>query len=180
MRDRFEHDGSGRNPRAVPNLDIAEDLRASADQHAVANFRVPVARLLARAAEGHFLQDRDVILDQRSLAHDEPRGMIKKNSTSDAHGRIDIGLKHRRRAALEIISKILTPSAPEPKSQSMRLNRVKTLKVKHRFKKAVGRGVAINRRHDVGTECLANRRVSFKRVGVSSPDHLRGDLWTVE
>ena len=62
----------------------------------------------------------------------------------------------------------------------MRLNCVKTLKVKHRFEKAVGRGVAINRRHDVGTECVANRRVSFERVGVSSPDHLRGDLWTVE
>src|SRR5207247_9335543 len=140
--------------------------------HAVTNFPVPITRLLARAAEGPFLQDRDVILDQRSLAHDEPRGMIKKNSASDAHGRIDIGLKHRRRAALEIISKILTPSAPQPKSQSMRLNCVKTLKVKHRFEKAVGRGVAINRRHDAGTECIANPRVSFERAGVARLDHL--------
>src|SRR5947199_9836225 len=104
MRDRFEHDGSGRNPRAVTNLDIAEDLRARADQHAVANFRVPIARLLARAAEGHVLQDLDVILDKRSLADDETRGMIKKNSEPDAHVRIDIRQKHRLRAAMDIIS----------------------------------------------------------------------------
>src|SRR5215470_9168318 len=106
--------------------------------------------------------------------------MIKENSASDAHSRMDIGLKYRRGSALEIISKILTSSAPQPMSQPMRLNRVKAFKVKYRFEKAVGRGIAVNRRHDVDTKRLADRGVRFERIGVSLPDHLRGDLWTVE
>src|SRR5262249_11912129 len=124
MRDRFEHNRSGRNARAVTNLDITEDLGASADQYPAADFRVAIACLLTRAAKGHVLQDRRVILNHRGLAHDQPGGMIKENSASDAHGRMDIGLKRRRASALEIISKILTPSAPQPMRQPMRLDRV--------------------------------------------------------
>src|SRR5262249_50614916 len=127
--DRFEHDRSGRNARTVTNLDIAEDLRTSTDQYPAANFRVAIACLLTRATEGHVLQDRGVILDHCGLAHDQPGGMIKENSASDAHGRMDIGLKRRRGSALEIIGKILTPSAPQPMRQPMRLDRVKTFEV---------------------------------------------------
>ena len=47
----------------MADLDIAEDFRARADQHAVTDFRVAVAGLLAGAAERHALQDRDVVLD---------------------------------------------------------------------------------------------------------------------
>src|ERR1700746_931569 len=124
MRDRFEHDRSCLNARAVTHLYITSVLGASADQSPAADFRVAIARLLTRSAEGHVLQDRGVILNHRGLAHDQPGGMIKENSASDAHGRMDIGLKRRRGSALEIISKILTPSAPQPMRQPMRLNRV--------------------------------------------------------
>ena len=63
----------------MTDLDIAEDLGARADQHAVADLRMPVAALLAGAAERHVLQHRHVVLDRppssrpRGRSHDRGR-----------------------------------------------------------------------------------------------------------
>ena len=88
---------SGGDPRAMSDLDIAEDLGAGADQYAAANLGMAIARLLAGAAERHLLQDRHVVLDDRGLADHEAGGMVEENAAPDAHGRMDVGLEHGRR-----------------------------------------------------------------------------------
>src|SRR5438067_8408133 len=98
--------------------------------------------------------------------------MIEEDPASDADSRVDVGLEDRRRAALQIVSKILATFIPQPVSKPVRLNCVKALEVKHRLEKAVGGGIAINGRDDVGTERLAHRRLGLERVGVGLTDHL--------
>jgi len=96
----------------MTDLDIAEYLGAGTDQHPAADFRMTISRFLAGTAERHLLQDRHVVLDHRGLADHEAGGVIEEDTTSDAHGRIDIGLEHRRRLALQIISEVLATPAP--------------------------------------------------------------------
>src|SRR5678815_4820752 len=58
VRHGLDHDGARRDARAMADLDIAEDLGAGADQHAVADLRMAVLVLLAGAAERDAMQDR--------------------------------------------------------------------------------------------------------------------------
>src|SRR5207248_8232245 len=107
VRYGFEHHGSGSDARTVTDFDVAEDLGAGADQDAAADFRVAITGLFAGSTERNLLQHRHVILDHCSLADDQSSGMIEEDPASDADSRVDVGLEDRRRAALQIVSKIL-------------------------------------------------------------------------
>ena len=87
VRHRLQHDRAGRDPGAMADLDVAEDFRARADQHAVADLGMAVAGLLAGAAERHALQDRDVVLDHRRLADHEAGRVVEEDALADARGR---------------------------------------------------------------------------------------------
>src|SRR5262249_39614750 len=130
VRHRLENDRSGCDARTVADFDIAEDFGAGADQYAMADFRMAIARLLAGSAERPRLQNRQVVLDQGGLAADQTGGMIEEDAPPDAHGRVDVGLEHRRRTALQIIGKILAAPAPQPMREAVRLDRVEALEVK--------------------------------------------------
>src|SRR5690606_17846569 len=103
---RLEHDGARRNARAGADLDIAKDLGAGADQHAVADLRMPVGALLAGTAECHAVQDRDIVADDGSLADDEPRRMIEEDAFADPGRRVDIRLENAGGPALQIQGKV--------------------------------------------------------------------------
>ena len=64
--------------------------------------------------------------------------------------------------------------------KAVRLNRVESLEVKHGFEKAVGCGVAVDRRDDVSAEGRADRRLGLERVDIGLPDHLGRHLGTIE
>ena len=49
-------------------------------RHAAPDLRMPVAGLLAGAAERDVLQDRDVVLDHRRLADDEAGGVVDEDA----------------------------------------------------------------------------------------------------
>ena len=53
----MQDDTARRDLSVAADLDIAEHFCPSAQQHTVAHFRVPVAALLAGAAERHLMQD---------------------------------------------------------------------------------------------------------------------------
>ena len=57
-----------------------------ADQHAMADFWMAVAALLAGAAQRHAVQDRDVVLDHRCRADHEAGGVIEENALADPRG----------------------------------------------------------------------------------------------
>src|SRR3954471_6903514 len=103
MRHRLHHHGADSDAGAMTDFDIAENFCASPDQYASANLRMAVFVLLARAAERHAVQNRNVILDDCGLAADEAGGVIEKDSAPDPRRWIDVGLKYRRRPALQIV-----------------------------------------------------------------------------
>ena len=112
VRHRLDDDRAGGDASAMPDLDIAEDFGASADHDAIADFRMPVARLFAGAAKRHIVQHGDVVIDHCRLADDQPGGMVQENPPPDLGRRMNIALKYRRRTALQIEREIVPPLAP--------------------------------------------------------------------
>ena len=164
----------------MADLDIADDLGARADQHAVGDLRMAVAVFLAGAAERHVMQHRDVVADHRGLADHEAGGVIEEDAAADLRRRMDVALEHRRRAALQVIREVLAALAPEPVRKPMRLNGVEAFVVEHRLDEAVGRRIAVEGRDDVGAERLADLRLVFQRVGIGLPDQLGRHVGMVE
>src|SRR6185503_163671 len=110
--------------------DVAENFRARPDQHAAPDLRMTVLILLAGAAQRDAVQNRNIVVDHGGLAADEAGRVVEEDAAADFGGGIDVGLKHRRRAALQIISEVLAALLIEPVRQPMGLQRVKTLEVK--------------------------------------------------
>jgi hypothetical protein len=57
------------------------------------------------------LQDRHVVLHQGGRA-DEEAGGIEEDAAAEARGRVDIGLEHLGRAALQVEGEILVAGMP--------------------------------------------------------------------
>ena len=83
VRHGVQHHRAGGDACAIADFDVAENLGASADQHAVADLGVAIARILAGAAERHVLQHRDVVLDDGRRADDEAGGVIEEDALAD-------------------------------------------------------------------------------------------------
>src|SRR5450759_1288528 len=111
----------------MADLDIAENFRASPDQYAAADLGVAVLIFLAGPAQRDTVQDRDVVFDHSGLADDEAGGVIEEDTAADPGCGIDVGLEHRRRAALQIVGKILAAFLIEPVRQTMRLQGMEAL-----------------------------------------------------
>src|SRR5262249_24066889 len=152
----FHHHRACGDARAMANLDIAENLGARSDHHAVANLRMAILVLLAGAAERDAMQDRDVVLDDGSLAADEAGGMVEEDASPDAGGRVDVGLEYRGRTALQIKGKVLAALAVEPVREAMGLQRVKALEVEQGIDEARRCRVAVIDGDEVGAECVAD------------------------
>jgi len=69
-RNRLEDDRARRDLRAFADRDVAKDLRPRANQNPVADLRMAISELLASAAEGDVLENRDVVADDRCEADD--------------------------------------------------------------------------------------------------------------
>src|SRR6266567_565669 len=98
--------------RAVADLDIADDLCARAEHDAAPNLGMAVAPILAGAPERDIVENRNIVLDHRGLPDHQAGGVIEEDATADRRRRMDVGLKHRRGAALQIIGKILATLLP--------------------------------------------------------------------
>jgi hypothetical protein len=157
----------------MADLDVAEDLGARADEHAAADLRVPVAPLLARAAERHVLEHGDVVLDHGGGAHHEARGVVEEDAPSDSRRRVDVGLEHLRRAALEVESVVLPPRGPQAVGEAVGLDGVEALEVEHRLHEPGAGGVSVGDGEDVGPDRLADGRVRGQRLVEGLDDELR-------
>src|SRR5690606_11732690 len=129
--------------RAMTDFDIAEDLGAGPDQHAIANLGVAVTAGLAGSAERDAMQDRDVVLDHRRLADDETGGVVEEDALADARRRVDVGWEHGGGPALQVKREILAAVIPEPMRPAVCLDGVKTLEVENRQDEAVAGRVAV-------------------------------------
>src|ERR1044071_512123 len=100
VRNRFQHHRAGRHAGTTTDLDVAQDLGAGADQHALANLGMAIAVFLAGAAQSDILEHRHVVLDHRGLSDHQPCGVVEENAAADPGGRMDVALEHGRRPAL--------------------------------------------------------------------------------
>ena len=90
--------------------------------------------------------------------------MVEEDAAADARGGIDVGLEHRRGAALEVIGKILAALQPEPVREAMGLDRVKALEVEQGIDEARGRGIAVVDGDEIGAEGVAEIGIVAQRL----------------
>src|SRR5438093_5765585 len=82
--------------RACPDLRVLADrhvtdyLRARADHNVGVQGRVPLGPPGARPAQGHPLEEVDVVLDDRGLTDYDPHPMVDEEPFSDACPRVDL------------------------------------------------------------------------------------------
>ena len=158
---RLEHDAAGGDFAEGADFDIAEDLGARADHHAVADLRVAVAGLLAGAAERDVLQDRHFILDDRCFADDDARTVVEHDGRADPRRRMDIRAKDQRNEIGEPTGDLRTAGDPERMGDAMRLQRMKALEIEKRVQKcragrialAHGDEIGLDLPHDIAIKC---------------------------
>src|SRR5438445_9614749 len=136
--------------------------------------------LLAGTAKRDAVQDRDIIVDHGGLAAHKTGGMIEKDAAADLGGGIDVGLEHRRRAALQIEREILAALMVEPVRQTMGLDGMKTLEVEQGIDEARDRGIAIVDRDQIGAEGVAEIRVVAQRLVIGLADQIARQRRMVE
>src|SRR5215469_11675204 len=95
-RHRLEHHRAGSDACTLAHLDVAENLRAGANEHAATDFGMAVAVLLSGTAKSHVLKYGYAVLDDRGFADHESGGVVEENAAADARRGIDVGLEHRR------------------------------------------------------------------------------------
>ena len=176
----MEHHGAGCDPRAMTHLDIAEDLGSGADEHAVADLGMTVAALLAGAAERHVLEHRHVVLDHRGRADNETCCVVEEDAATDPGRRMNIGLEHLRRPALEIEREILPVLAPQPMREPVGLDGVEAFEVQQRLERPGAGGIAVHDRADIGAESFAERRIVRESLVKGLLDDVGGKRRVIE
>ena len=85
---------------------------------------------------------------------------------------IDVGLEHRRGAALQVIGKILAALLVQPVRQPMGFDGVKTLEVEQGIDEARGRGIAVIDRDQIGAERVAEIGLVAQRFVIGLADQI--------
>ena len=125
LRDRFQHERAGRDPRIGPNLDIANDDGCRANKNAATYFRMPIPGSHSASPEGNAMKDRDIVFDDHRFACDEAGGVVEEYAFPELGGWVNIGPGHLGRPALQVESCVTPAVLPEPMRQPVGLNRGK-------------------------------------------------------
>ena len=144
-------------------------------EHAVADLGMAVARDLAGSPERHLLHERDIVAHRRRLADDEPRRVIEKDAAAEGRRRVDVGLEHFRRAALQIERELAPAVSPQPMGEPMRLHRVKTLEMQERLEQPRAGRIALDDGREIGAEGRDQRRLGGDRAEIGVGDRLGGN-----
>ena len=85
-----EHDAAGTDAGIVADVDRAEDFGARTDQDIVAKGGVPLAGILAGAAEGHAVVDGAVVADLSGLAEHDAHAVVDEQTLADGGTGVDL------------------------------------------------------------------------------------------
>lgn len=91
--DISQHDTAGANLGSFADPDVADDGRPCTDQDTVFHLRVTVSRDLARAAERHLVQHRDIVAKHSGLTDHNSRRVIEQDAFPNPGTRVDIYAK---------------------------------------------------------------------------------------
>src|SRR5688572_30460010 len=86
----FNNDGTGSDLYMVANGYVAEDLRAGANDHAIADRRMPFPLFFARTAQRHSLVDQNVIANLGGFADDNAIAVVNEKPAPDARTWVDL------------------------------------------------------------------------------------------
>nr|P20343.1 PUTATIVE PSEUDOGENE: RecName: Full=Putative uncharacterized protein CysX [Escherichia coli K-12]AAA23660.1 16 Kd protein (cysX) [Escherichia coli] len=128
-RHRLQHHGTCANLRAAPNFNIAEDFRARANHHTFTNFRVTVTTRFTRTAKRHRLQNRYVVFNHRRFTNDDACRVVKHDTATNFCCRVNIDLERHRNLVLQKDCQCATPLIPQPVTDAIGLQGMKTLQV---------------------------------------------------
>ena len=81
----------------IADADIAEDLRARSDHHAIADGGMPLAGVFSRAAERDALVHQDVVADLAGFADHHAHSVIDEAAAADGRAGMDFDAGHRTR-----------------------------------------------------------------------------------
>ena len=93
---------------------VADKLCARADENAGTHLRVPVARLVASSAEGHLVQNRNVVFHYARFARHEGRRMVEQYARSESGRRMDVHGENLAAQALEVLRQVPPVVVPQP------------------------------------------------------------------
>jgi hypothetical protein len=133
----------------IADRDVAQDLRAGADDDIISNGRVPFASLLAGSPQCHALIKQHVIADFGSFTNDDAHSVIDETSPSDGRTGMDldardgsIKLRNNPRQQRESL-KVHTVGCP------MQQDGMKTGVTEENLKRALGGWIAVENRVDL-------------------------------
>ena len=98
---RLQYHASCAHFGAFTDADIAQNLGASANEHAIADLGMAVAVFLARTAQRYRLQNRHVIAHASCFAHYKARGVVEHDALAQVGRRVNIYAELGAHAVLE-------------------------------------------------------------------------------
>mmetsp|Transcript_12310 Transcript_12310/g.49582 ORF Transcript_12310/g.49582 Transcript_12310/m.49582 type:complete len:405 (+) Transcript_12310:372-1586(+) len=166
-RDFFRHDGLRAHRRVVADFDIPKHRAARAEDDAVADLGMPVAALLARAAERDRVQDGAVGADFGGFADDDARRVVHEEAAAELGGGVDVDGPELRDAVLDGERDVLGRHGalgPEFRRDSLRLHGVKALEEHDGLHVRDRRRVSRHDRLDVSAEPRVALQVAQARL----------------
>src|SRR5271165_2143206 len=135
IRNITQHHRAGTDAAVLANYDVAQHLRARADNDIVADCRMALAALLAGAAQGHALIQRHIITDDRSLANNHAHSVIDEEPAADLRAGMNLDAsyelgelrqraRHKEPAANpQPVVKAVSPQRMQPRVEQHNLER---------------------------------------------------------
>src|ERR1017187_10530467 len=148
------------------NGDVAQDVGVIPNKDAVAQRGMPLADVLARAAQGHALVHGHVVAHDGGLANHHAHPVIDKQPPPNARAGMNLNagmetsdLRHRPRQKSQAL-------APEPVMHPMRPHRVQARIAEQHHRPRSGRGVALDHAADIFPNRIKQVHSATLEVGV--------------
>ena len=101
--------------------------------------------------------------------------MIEKHAPAERRRRVDVGLEHFRRSALQVERELPPAVPPKPMGEAMRLNRMKTLEMQEGLEEPDAGRIAFDDGREIGAEGRDQRGFGGDRSRIGVGDRLGGD-----
>ena len=148
-------DGVRADLRAVADVDRPEDLGAGADDHALAERRVPLALVPRRAAERDAVVERAVVADFRRLADHDPHAVVDEHPPPDRGAGMDLDAGQEAAPVREPAGEPAKVGAPQAvHDHAMPDERVQAGVARQDFPRRAGGRVAVEDDADVFAESV--------------------------
>ena len=151
-RNFFDDNGIGADPAVVADLDRAENFRAGADDHPVADGRMTLAGVCAGSAERDAVINRDVVADLGGFADHHAGGVVDEQAGAQGRTGMDVDPGQDPGDLTERAGGHLRAASPQPMADSVTPNGMHAWVGEHDLQRAGDGGIAVFRRLDVAPE----------------------------